>query len=195
MLTRLLRSLLPETIHQFHSRCEESSAASDKTCTAGYTGEYIRFACRGICGCDGRDVRPQMLAEREEEPSPLAVKSAAVSRSSTAPGIRSKVMNTATRKRPSVTEPDTVPVSKQARKMVDRATQTQTLSGRDHTAPLALATTVGRSLSATTDEAIQPPDSFMNEIEASVSKHKHRPAPKSFGRDLVILKPLRKNDR
>jgi hypothetical protein len=129
---------------------------------------------------DGKDARPQMLVEREEEPSPLAAKSVAVSRPSTAPGLRSKVMITATRKRPSMTEPDTVPVSKQVRKVVDKATQTQTWSGRDHTAPLALATAVGQSSSATTDEAIQPSESFMNEIEAFVAKHKHRPAPQEL---------------
>jgi hypothetical protein len=129
---------------------------------------------------DGTDIRPQRLAQREEEPSPLAAKSSAVSRPSPAPGLRSKVMNTAPRKRPSVMESETVPVSKQARKMVDRATQTQTSSGRDHTAPHALATVIGLPLSATTDEAIQPPESFMNEIEAFVIKHKHRPAPQEL---------------
>lgn len=127
-----------------------------------------------------RDVRPQIQRERQKEPSPLAAKSAVVIRSSTAADLQSKVMTTAMRKRPSATELDILQVSKQARKMVDRATQTQTLSGRDHTAPLALATVVGRSSSATTEEAIQPPDSLMTEIEAFVSKHKHRPAPQEL---------------
>jgi hypothetical protein len=90
------------------------------------------------------------------------------------------MMIMAARKRPSVVELDTVPASKQARKMVDRATQTQTLSGRDHTAPLALTTAVGRPPSARIGEAIQPPDSFMNEIEAFVSKRKHLPAPQEL---------------
>jgi hypothetical protein len=131
-------------------------------------------------GIDGRDARPQMLVEREEEPSPLAAKSAAVSRPSTAPGLRSKVMGPATRKRPNETEPDMVPVSKQARKMVDRATQTQTWSGRDHTVPLALTTGVGRPLSTTIDEAIQHPESSMDDIEAFVSRHKQRPPPQEL---------------
>lgn len=134
----------------------------------------------GSADSDERDVRPQIQRERQKEPSPLAAKSAVVIRSSTAADLQSKVMTTAMRKRPSATELDILQVSKQARKMVDRATQTQTLSGRDHTAPLALATVVGRSSSATTEEAIQPPDSLMTEIEAFVSKHKHRPAPQEL---------------
>jgi hypothetical protein len=129
---------------------------------------------------DGRKGRLQMLAEREEEPSPLAAKSAAVSRPSTAPDLRSKVMNTVPQKRGRDTGPDTVSVSKHARIMVDKATQTQTGSGRDHTAPLTQTTGTERSLSSTTDVVIQPPESFMSEIEDFVSRHKHRPAPEEL---------------
>lgn len=135
---------------------------------------------KGAPSVDGRDGRLQMLAEREEEPSPLAAKSAAASMPSTAPGLRSKVMNTAPQKRGRDTGPETMPVSKHARIMVDKATQTQTGSGRDHTAPLALITGTGRPLSSTTDVVIQPPESFMTEIEDFVSRHKHRPAPEEL---------------
>jgi hypothetical protein len=124
-----------------------------------------------------QNTRQQVISEREEEPSPLAAKSAAVTRP-TAPGLQSKVMNPVTRKRPSETEPDVVPASKQARRMVDRATQTQTLSGRDHTIPLTLATGIERSHSAVHADTIeQPPETFMKEIETFVSRHKHRPPP------------------
>jgi hypothetical protein len=135
---------------------------------------------KDVPSVDGRDGRLQMLAEREEEPSLLAAKSAAASRPSTAPGLRPKVMNTAPQKRGRDTGPETVPVSKHARIMVDKATQTQTGSGRDHTAPLALSTGTGRPLSSTTDVVIQPPESFMSEIEDFVSRHKHRPAPEEL---------------
>jgi hypothetical protein len=128
-----------------------------------------------------RTMRQQIMSEREEEPSPLAAKSAAVTRPSTAPGLRSKATDTVIRKRPSEMEPEFIPASKQARGMADRATQTQTLSGRDHTVPLTLATDIQRSQStAITDGIQQPPETFMNDIEAFISRYKHRPPPKEI---------------
>ncbi len=129
---------------------------------------------------DGNDGRPQTLAEREEESSPLAAKTAGVSRPSTAPGLQSKMMTTATRKRGRETGSNTLPVSKQARLMVDKATQTQTGSGRDHTAPPKLISGIGLSPSSTTNHSIQPPKGFMNQIEDFVSRHKHRPQPEEL---------------
>lgn len=125
-----------------------------------------------------KGTKQRAISDSEEEPSPLAAKSTAVTRPSTAPGLRSKVTNTIPRKRPSEIEPEILLPSKQTKKMVDRATQTQTLSGRDHTAPHTLATGVERSHSTVVIDATQhPPENFINEIEAFVSRHKHRPPP------------------
>jgi hypothetical protein len=134
----------------------------------------------GTPNTDERDIRLQIAVEHDEEASPLAAKSAALGRPSTAPGLRSKATATAPRKRERDSGPDIASVNKHARIMVDKATQTQTGSGRDHTAPLALTTGTGQSLSSTIDKAIQPPESFLSDIEAFVSRHKHRPAPEEL---------------
>ncbi|OBT77426.1 hypothetical protein VF21_04245 [Pseudogymnoascus sp. 05NY08] len=74
----------------------------------------------------------------QEEPSPLASKSAAIKRPSTAPGLKSKAINS--RKRPNE-EARKWALAKRV-KMVDSSTQTQTLSGRDHTAAMSRASTL-----------------------------------------------------
>ncbi|KFZ07100.1 hypothetical protein V501_06776 [Pseudogymnoascus sp. VKM F-4519 (FW-2642)] len=74
----------------------------------------------------------------QEEPSPLASKSAAIKRPSTAPGLKSKAMTS--RKRPNEEAPKWA-LAKRV-KMVDSSTQTQTLSGRDHTAAFSRASTI-----------------------------------------------------
>ena len=74
----------------------------------------------------------------EEEPSPLALKSAAIVRPSTAPGLKSKAINT--RKRSNEVAPKWA-LAKRV-KMVDSSTQTQTLSGRDHTAAMSRSSTI-----------------------------------------------------
>ncbi|ELR05627.1 hypothetical protein VC83_07649 [Pseudogymnoascus destructans] len=74
----------------------------------------------------------------EEEPSPLASKSAAIARPSTAPGLKLKAMTC--RKRPNEEAPKWA-LAKRL-KMVDSSTQTQTLSGRDHTAAVSRTSTI-----------------------------------------------------
>lgn len=74
----------------------------------------------------------------QEEPSPLASKSAAIVRPSTAPGLKSKAM--ASRKRPNEEAPKWA-LAKRV-KMIDSSTQTQTLSGRDHTAAISRTSTI-----------------------------------------------------
>lgn len=74
----------------------------------------------------------------QEEPSPLASKSASIVRPSTAPGLKSKAM--ASRKRPNEEAPKWA-LAKRV-KMVDSSTQTQTLSGRDHTAAISRTSTI-----------------------------------------------------
>lgn len=74
----------------------------------------------------------------EEEPPPLASKSAAIARPSTAPGLKSKAM--ASRKRSNEATPKWA-LAKRV-KMVNSSTQTQTLSGRDHTAAMSRASTL-----------------------------------------------------
>jgi hypothetical protein len=127
--------------------------------------------------------RRQAGREPVEDLSPLAAKSAAFGRPSTAPGLRSKATNIASRKRPNDLVIEDAPISKHAKKMVDSATQTQTLSGRDHTAPLSLRPIPERSLSATVSEAHMPPpppQDYMDELDGFVSKHKNRPPPQEI---------------
>jgi hypothetical protein len=74
----------------------------------------------------------------QDEPSPLASKCAAIARPSTAPGLKSKAV--ISRKRSN----DLVPKWALAKrvKMVSSSTQTQTLSGRDHTTAMSRASTI-----------------------------------------------------
>ncbi|OBT69312.1 hypothetical protein VE03_01198 [Pseudogymnoascus sp. 23342-1-I1] len=74
----------------------------------------------------------------EEEPSPLASKSAAITRPSTPPGLKSKAI--ASRKRSNEATPKWA-LAKRV-KMISSSTQTQTLSGRDHTAAMSRASTI-----------------------------------------------------
>ncbi|KFY30842.1 hypothetical protein V493_01611 [Pseudogymnoascus sp. VKM F-4281 (FW-2241)] len=75
---------------------------------------------------------------RQEEPSPLASKSAAIPRPSTAPILNSKAISS--RKRSNEAAPEWA-LAKRV-KMISSSTQTQTLSGRDHTAALSRASTI-----------------------------------------------------
>jgi hypothetical protein len=111
-----------------------------------------------------------------DEQSPLAVMTV---QSSTAPSPQPKEIASNKRVRETSTM-EAMSVNKQA-KMVDHSTQTQTLSGRDDTAPLTsvssnerLVTTIAGGTSS------QPPQTFMNEIDEFVSKHKSRPAPQEI---------------
>ncbi|KFX92914.1 hypothetical protein V490_05105 [Pseudogymnoascus sp. VKM F-3557] len=74
----------------------------------------------------------------QDEPSPLASKSAAIARPSTAPGLKSKAVTS--RKRSDDLAPKWA-LAKRV-KMVSSSTQTQTLSGRDHTTAMSRAPTI-----------------------------------------------------
>lgn len=74
----------------------------------------------------------------QEEPSPLASKSATIVRPATAPGLKSKAITS--RKRSNEAAPKWA-LAKRV-KMVNSSTQTQTLSGRDHTAAVSRASTI-----------------------------------------------------
>jgi len=71
--------------------------------------------------------------------------------------------------------------------MVDQATQTQTLSGRDHTTaqraapPNDVPMPIDRPAPvADTAAAASPPESYLDAVDKFVSKHKVRPAPKEL---------------
>ncbi|KFY15322.1 hypothetical protein V492_02075 [Pseudogymnoascus sp. VKM F-4246] len=135
----------------------------------------------------------------QEELSPLASKSASIVRPSTAPGLKSKAMNP--RKRPNEEAPKWE-LAKRV-KMVDSSTQTQTLSGRDHTSALSRVPTITAEpvlpASATApapdsapvpapapvapptevvSRAKGPTEGFLDELECFIPKHggKLRPA-------------------
>ena len=129
--------------------------------------------------CVGNDSQRLDGLKDIEELSPLAAKSAAIPRSSTALGLPSKTASTTSRKRANETIVELTPSSKHAKKMVDKATQTKTLSGRDHTAAHNLALGTQQQFSTTIGEtpAQSAPQDFMNEIDTFVSRHKSRPAP------------------
>lgn len=107
------------------------------------------------------------------EPSPLAAKSAASRPSSATAGLVSKAAPLKKR-----TSAPMRPASSNKRpRRVDQGTQTQTLSGRDHTvthkaAPIALPDL--------TAESTPNPESYLDALEAFVTKHKARPAPKEY---------------
>jgi hypothetical protein len=123
-------------------------------------------------------------AEPEEEPSPLAAKSAPRPASAMA-GLQSKAIPT--KKRPAT--PILPPSAVKRRKMVDQATQTQTLSGRDHTiarrptpsndAPSSVPTDAPAHV-ADTPSVASPPESYLDAVDKFVSAHKTRPAPKEL---------------
>lgn len=120
-------------------------------------------------------------SSQEDQPSPLAAKSAAaLARPGSAPsGLPTKATAAAPRKR--------APPARQASaakrgKMVDTSTQTQTISGRDHTSALQL---VEPNVASKTVEkpppvpapVSPPPESYQQMVDNFVSKNKHRPAP------------------
>jgi hypothetical protein len=110
-----------------------------------------------------------------QEVSPLAAKSAALAprSSSEASGLVSKA-TAATKKR---TAPVARASSPKRPKTVDQATQTQTLSGRDHSASQ-------RKVPEIVPEFItdppSPPETYLDALDAFVTKHRDRPAPKEL---------------
>jgi hypothetical protein len=117
------------------------------------------------------------IQEEPEELSPLAAKSSAASlRPASAPGLISKVILPPKKR----AAPAARPASATKRpRMVDAATQTQTLSGVDQMAvqktPSASATP---ALAADSASPGSPPESYLNELEAFITKHNLQPKPK-----------------
>ena len=110
-----------------------------------------------------------------QEVSPLAAKSAALSSRSPseASGLVSKA-TAATKKR---TAPGARPSSPKRPKMVDQATQTQTLSGRDHSASQRKVPGIVPELVV---DPPSPPDTYLDVLDAFVAKHRDRPALKEL---------------
>jgi hypothetical protein len=111
---------------------------------------------------------------QEQDVSPLTAKSAAVSirPSSAASGLVSKA-TAATKKR---TAPLARSSSPKRPKMIDQATQTQTLSGRDHSVSQ-------RKLPENIPELVDspsPPGSYLDALDDFVTRHKARPAAKEL---------------
>jgi hypothetical protein len=119
-------------------------------------------------------------ASPEDEPSPLAAKSAAAAQSSTMSGLHSKAMAVKKRNAMPIRSPS---VTKRP-KMVDQSTQTQTLSGRDHTAGMRAMSTDKISDSADKSSAftppVDPPEIYLRHLDAFVTKLKDRAAPKEL---------------
>jgi hypothetical protein len=121
------------------------------------------------------DMTPLNLASLEEHPSPLAAKSAAAIRPASATGLQSKA--SATKKRASL--PGSRPTSVNKRpKVVDQGTQTQTISGRDHTIinQTAVLTEAVNTVPIETPTP-GPPENYLNTLDAFVTKYKARPSP------------------
>lgn len=129
----------------------------------------------------------------QEEPSPLASKKGAIARPFTSPGLKSKA--TASRKRPNEEAPKWA-LAKRV-KMVNSGTQTQTLSGREHTAAGSRTSTItaepvlpaqviapapvptvpvpvpapAPSLSEVVSETKRPTEGFMDELGRFVARY------------------------
>ena len=113
----------------------------------------------------------------EDEGSPLAAKSNAARPPSTALGLQSKA--TAAKKRSAPARPT---AASKKPKMVDQCTQTQTLSGRDHTTALALISSNESSAPITTKGSSGPPlpQSYLELIDTLITRNQSGPAPKEL---------------
>lgn len=66
--------------------------------------------------------------------------------------------------------------------MVDQCTQTQTLSGRDHTTALVMISNNESSASITTAEPPPPsPQSYLDLLDTFMRRHRSGPVPKELG--------------
>jgi hypothetical protein len=123
---------------------------------------------------------------RGDELSPLAVKSAAASRPMlAAPGLQSKAA-TIKKRTPPIS---TLPIAKVPKtcKMLDQSTQTQTLSGRDHTSAIGVARRsqsdeeLSSGVDATTQTHVLPPtppvENYLNLVDEYMTTHASRPIP------------------
>ncbi|KAK0121167.1 hypothetical protein ONS96_011347 [Cadophora gregata f. sp. sojae] len=120
------------------------------------------------------------LTRIEDAPSPLAAKSAALSRpASAASGLVSKATAPITKRVPAPIRP---PSSTKRQKMIDQSTQTQTLSGRDHTVKEKLAVTNNflEDAAALTPKLAAPPQLFLNDLDTFVANHRDRAVPQEI---------------
>jgi hypothetical protein len=121
------------------------------------------------------------LASIQEEPdqvSPLAAKSAAASfRPASAPGLISKAILPP--KKRAAPPPRPASIAKRP-KMVDAATQTQTLSGRDHFAAQSTAPNSTPDFVADTPSPVSPPENYLNDLDVFITKHNPQPKPKEL---------------
>lgn len=146
----------------------DESATSEGTQTADLTKRPVVF---------------EQPAEPEDEPSPLAAKSAAAT-ARPASAMASLQTKAAPAKKRAAAPIRPASAAKRP-KMVDQGTQTQTLSGRDHTVALK-ATPANENLADVpalvndTQSPPSPPESYLNTIDNFVTKHKARPAPKEL---------------
>jgi hypothetical protein len=159
-------------------------AAQRKDMTISATSQVLPVApmAEDCAGVGGNSFRRPGGVKNMEELSPLAAKSAAIARSTTTPGLPSKTANTTSRKRANETLVESIPSRKHAKKMLDKATQTKTLSGRDHTAAHSLTLGTQQLFSTIIEETCvqSAPQDFMNEIDIFVSRHKNRPPPQEI---------------
>lgn len=123
-------------------------------------------------------------AAPEDEPSPLATKSAAVASgpTSAAPGLQSKA--SAPKKRAA---PARSSSAAKRPKMVDQSTQTQTLSGRNHTTALQSfrneeipAPVIAPPPPTPTPTPAAPTESYLDAVDTFVTRHKARPSPQEL---------------
>ena len=131
----------------------------------------------GASACEITEESIPKLASIQEEPeelSPLASKSAAASfRPASAPGLISKAILPPKKR----TAPATRPASAPKRpKMVDAATQTHPFSNGDQTSvQRAAPASTPPDLVADTQSPASPPDSYLNELDAFITKHNPQP--------------------
>lgn len=110
---------------------------------------------------------------QEEEASPLAAKSNTTRLASTS-GHQPKA--TTAKKR---SAPARLPANPKKLKMVDQSTQTQTLSGRDHTSALALSSNKGSPPPAE-EPTIPPPQDYVDLINTFIATRQAGPTPKEL---------------
>ncbi|KAI9736572.1 MAG: hypothetical protein M1818_006083 [Claussenomyces sp. TS43310] len=154
--------------------------------TLAETEPFFASGTKATTDRDTFDKQYELQASRMEEPSPPAAKSAATLKSAAATGLTSKA--TTMRKRAATATCDSQQRTfKQVKKVADRSTQTQTMSGRDHTVPLIedmIRKQIPRNLNPQPGMEQQPIDdvspSYLDDIEAFVSRYKHRSAPQEI---------------
>jgi len=117
------------------------------------------------------------IQEEPEELSPLAAKSAVASfRPASAPGLISKAILPPKKRAAPVARPA---LATKRPKMVDAATQTQRLSGVDQMAvQRSPSSSTTPNLNADNPAPESAPESYMNELEAFITKHNPQPKPK-----------------